>query len=127
MNFVNPFDLDTDGLLILSSGATASEDVTGDVQRAESADRDAKVEFIKRMKLKTLEDMNKKVKLITSKNKIVQLKQQGNIAFQLFLQCQANPDIKINLPELLTYPLTPVPYGLATYVAYSVIGFGITG
>ena len=38
---------------------------------------------IKRMKLKTLEDMNKKVKLITSKNKIVQLKQQGNIAFQL--------------------------------------------
>ena len=51
------------------------------------------------MKLKTLR--NKKVKLTTSKNKIVQLKQQGNIAFQLFVQCQANPDIKINLPELL--------------------------
>ena len=46
LSFVNPFDLDTDGLLILSSGATASEDVTRDVLRAESAGRDAKVEFI---------------------------------------------------------------------------------
>ncbi|KAL5014823.1 hypothetical protein ScPMuIL_000962 [Solemya velum] len=128
LSFMNPFDLDTQALVVLSSGATAPDSVSNDVLRAEAAGKDAQEQFvtdrlkdgkdffqpIKKLNLKTLDEMSRKVKLTTSKSKIVQYKQQGNIAFQLFVKCQAHPDLKINLQELLTYPLTPVPYSLAT-------------
>ena len=87
-----------DKVVILSSGAAASEEVERDVLLAETAGKNAKDEFItsrlktgtnffepvKRLNLKTLAEMNKKVKVSTSKNKILQYKQQGNVAFQLF-------------------------------------------
>ena len=126
--FINPFDLGTkDKLMILSSGSAASEDVTRDVLRADKAGKEARDVFVtkqlesgkdffqpvKRLKLNTLEDMNKKVKVTTSKNKIVQYKQQGNIAFQLFVKSQIQ-DIQLDLKELMKYPLTPVPYSIST-------------
>ena len=40
-------------------------------------------EPIKRMNLKTIEDMGKKVKVKSSKNKMLEYRQQGNIAMQL--------------------------------------------
>ena len=83
-------------LVILSSGAAASADVTNDVLRAEAVGQEAKYEFVdsglktggdffqpvKCLNLKTLADMNKKVTLTTSKNKVLQYENQGNIAFQ---------------------------------------------
>jgi len=63
--------------------------------------------------LKTLADMNKKSKATTTKNKVVQYQQQGNVAFQLFMKSQ-NQGIQLDLRELLTYPLTPVPYSIGT-------------
>ena len=65
------------------------------------------------MNLKTMEDMGKKVKVKSSKNKMVEYRQQGNIAMQLFVQSQ-RPDIQIDLGDLMQYPLTPVPFSICT-------------
>ena len=57
--------------------------------------------------------MNKSVKLTTSKNKTIEYKQQGNIAFHLLVKSQELPDEEnLDLRMLLTYPLTPVPYSI---------------
>jgi len=126
-SFLNPFSVDNkDQLLILSSGAAASEDVQKDVLRSEQTGRDAKDAFIaarlktgkdffepiKRPSLKTLGDMSK-TKITTTKNKVVQYKQQGNVAFQLLVKSQSQ-GITLDLKELMSYPLTPVPYGIGT-------------
>ncbi|KAG1683103.1 Glutamate receptor ionotropic, delta-1 [Nymphon striatum] len=57
-------------------------------------------ESIKRKNLKRLCDMNKKTKITTSKNQVVELKQQGNIALQLLIKLQRQ-DESINLKELM--------------------------
>ena len=127
-SFVNPFSTESqEQLLILSSGAAASHEVQRDVLRAEEAGKDAKETFIatrlipgcnffepiKRLNLKTLGDMNKKGKVTTTKSKVVQFQQQGNIAFKMFMKSQSQ-GIQLDLRELLTYPLTPVPYSMGT-------------
>lgn len=65
------------------------------------------------MNLKKLSDMNKVSKVKTSQNKTLEYKQQGNIAFQLLVQSQQQEE-KLDLKELMTYSLTPVPYSLGT-------------
>ena len=65
------------------------------------------------MNLKTMEDMGKKVKVKSSKNKEMQYRQQGNIAMQLLVQSQ-KPEINIDLADLMKYPLTPVPFSIGT-------------
>jgi len=127
-SFLNPFTVDTkDKLLIISSGQAATDDIERDVLRAENvgtAARDAFIEDrlknnknffepVKRQNLKTLGRMNKKSTMKSLDNKVVQFKQQGNVAFQLFLRCQ-QLGIQVKLDELVEFPLTPVPYCLAT-------------
>ena len=127
-SFLNPFTVDTkDKLLILSSGKAATQDVEHDVLRAEEVGAEAHDAFIedrlknninffepiKKQNLKTLGFMNKKSTKKSGDNKIVQFKHQGNVAFQLFLKCQ-QLRIKLKLEELVKFPLTPVPYSLAT-------------
>ena len=70
---------------------------------------------MKRIHLKTFSDMNKSAKLKTSRNKGIEYKQQGNIALQLLVksQNQQSPHA-LDLKELMTYPLTPVPYCVGT-------------
>jgi hypothetical protein len=126
-DFNNPFSLpDKDKLYCLSSGAPASELVANDVMRAEEIGLQTKEEFIlkrlekkeidffdpiKRLNLKTMASMHKTVKVTTSNHKILEYKQQGNIAFQLLVKSQNLTDgKKLDLRELLTFPLTPVPY-----------------
>ena len=58
-------------------------------------------------------DIYKTTKLKNSRNKEIQFKQQGNIAFQVLVKAQ-NLNIDINLQELMTYQLTHVPYCLGT-------------
>ena len=94
-SFINPFDFELKKqLVILSSGATASADITQDVLQAEEAGKEAKDESVesrlkqskdflqpvKRLNLKALGDLNKKVKVTTCKRKVLQYK-QGNVAF----------------------------------------------
>ena len=61
----------------------------------------------------------KKVKLRSKQNKVTELKQQGNIAFQLLLKSQQG-DLDLDLKELLGFQLTPVPYSLGTADEYLV-------
>lgn len=131
-NFINPFDVDTkEHLLNISSGCAASKEVTKDVLNAENLGQEARDKFIesrlkhgvdffepvKRLRLKSLSDMNKVTKVTTSKNKVMQFKQQGNVAFHLLVRSQ-NQGLQLDLKELMTFPLTPVPYSLATPDGY---------
>lgn len=127
-SFLNPFDIsDEDKLVIISSGRAASTEVSNDVLNAEIIGEQARNEFIeeritkgenffqpiKRKRLKTLTDMSKVKRMRSTNNKIVQFKQQGNIAFNLLVKSE-NQGVNINFEELMSYPLTPVPYSLAT-------------
>ena len=47
-----------------------------------------------------------------TQNKVVEYKQQGNIAFHLLVKSQTQSERKLDLDKLLTYPLTPVPYSI---------------
>ena len=131
-SFLIPFNAETaDKLLILSSGAAATSVVERDVIESENRGREAKDKFIyvrlqtdrdffepvKRLNLKTLGSMSKVSKVMSTKHKIVQYKQQGNIAFQLFVKSQ-NQGLQIDLKELMTYPLTPVLYSIGTADGY---------
>ena len=57
-------------------------------------------------------DSKKAVKLTTTKNKVIEYRQQGNIFLQLFIRSQEGG--KVEIEELMKFPLTPVPYSLAT-------------
>ena len=116
-SFLNPFTVDIkDKLLILSSGQAATDDIESDVLRAEKVGTAARDEFIeerlqnnkdffepiKRQNLKTLGRMSKKT-IKSLDNKVLQFKQQGNVAFQLFLRCQ-QLGIQVKLEELVKFP-----------------------
>ena len=68
---------------------------------------------IKKLKLKTMAITAKSVKVKSSANKVIELKQQGNIAFQLLLRSQ-DVNAPMNLEKVMTYQLTPIPYCLGT-------------
>ena len=98
---------------------------------AESAGKQAKETFIKdrlekndhffepikRMKLKTFADVSKKVKVTMASNRTIEYKQQGNIAFQLLVSSY-NQDNKVDLREMMRYPLMPVPSSIGTADGY---------
>ena len=65
------------------------------------------------MKLKTMASMNKKTKVKSSKNKLIEYKQQSNIAFQ-FLMHAHKASVQFDIQELMKYMLTPVPFSIAT-------------
>jgi hypothetical protein len=127
VGFINPFEMEQKGkLYCISSGASATSEIERDVILAEASGADAKVDFIseclekhekffdpiKRLNLKTSE-LAKKTTIKSSQNKIIEYRQQSNIAFQLLVRSQCD-DFRIDLKELLAYPLTPVPYSIAT-------------
>ena len=122
-NFVNPFAIDDkDGLYSISSGMKVPAAIEEDVLKAEAVGKEEKQKFIderlkqndkffepiKRTNLKTMGDISKRVKLTTSQNKVVELKQQGSIAFQLLLKSQ-KLNVGLDLRETMKYQLTPVP------------------
>ncbi|KAL5020659.1 hypothetical protein ScPMuIL_002258, partial [Solemya velum] len=69
-------------------------------------------ESVKRLNLKTMELMGKTVK-IKSNNKVVEYRQQGNIAIQLLVKSQ-KPQNQIDIADLMKYPLTPVSYSIGS-------------
>ena len=127
-SFLDPFSVeDNDRLYNISSGAPVPTSIETDVMRAEVAGKKAKEAFIrdrlekkekffepvKRMNLKVMSDMNKTIRVKTAKNKVVEYKQQGNIAFQLLVWSQSQ-DRRIDMKELMAFPLTPIPYSIGT-------------
>ena len=111
----------------ISSGAPASAEIEIDVLGAKETGQKAKEEFIKerllkkkdffeplkRKNLKTFADKNKIAKVLKTRNKIIEYKQQRNIAFRLLVQSQCQEE-KISMTKLMTYPLTPIPYSIGT-------------
>ena len=127
VGFINPFEMEqNDKLYCISSGASATSEIERDIMLAEAFGADAKVDFIserfemhgkffdpiKRLNLKTLSELAKKTTIKSSQNKIIEYRQQSNIVFQLLVHSQCD-DLRIDLKELLVYPLTPVPYSIA--------------
>ena len=70
-------------------------------------------DLIKRPRLKTFESANKKVMVKTSGKRLIEYKQQGNLAFQLLVQAQSL-DEKVNMKLLVSFPLTPVSLSIGT-------------
>ena len=102
-SFNYPFVIpDKDKVYCISSGALASVVIEVDILRADSVGRDSKdnfitnrleakvnfLETIKRLNLKTMSAMHTSVKVTTLKNKTIEYKQQGNVAFQLLVKSQ---------------------------------------
>ena len=131
-NFTDPFSIeDKSNLYSISSGCKMPKDVENDVMTAEEVGKNMKREFvstrlqlnehffdpIKRAKLKTMASGSKKTKVTTKENKVVELKQQGNVAFQLLLKLQKTCHT-IDLHEIMKYQLTPVPACLGTSDGY---------
>jgi len=110
--FLNPFEVpDKTHLYILSSGAPVPADIENSVLNAEETGRKEKEKFVKerlqkvdrneagkerkdffdklqRIKLKTMESTNEKVKLTSAQGQVIQYKEQGNIAFQILVKSQ---------------------------------------
>ena len=131
-NFMDPFSIsDKSNLYGISSGCKIPNDIVADVMSAEEVGKNMRKEFIerrlnvnenffdpiKRTKLKTMGNASKTIKVTTKENKIVELKQQGNVAFQLLLKMQ-NTSQSIDLQEIMKYQLTPVPSCLGSSDGY---------
>ena len=124
--FMNPFTIeDKSALYSISSGAKVPIDFETEILEAENLGKNHKEVFIqdrllenskffdpiKKLKLKTMADSTKTTKIKTSQNKVVELKHQGNIAFQLLVMSQ---NTALPLDQVMTYQLTPIPYCLGT-------------
>ena len=133
-SFLNPFDVDDkNGLYVLSSGARVPAEVEKDVMHAITTGKDQKEMFIKErlekktsfsdpiknLKLKTMAETKKRVKLKTSQRKVIEYKQQGDIAFQLMVKAQSSGS-QLDLREIMKYSLTPVPYSIHQFTVVSV-------
>ena len=108
-------------LYYIVSGKPATPEVESEVMSAESVGKEAKDEFteerlkkgqkffepIRRQCLKTFADMGKTVVGKTTSNRELLYRQQSNIAFQ------EQPE-KIQLKQLVKYPLMPVPSAIGT-------------
>ena len=127
-SFINPFDIEGhQKLYCQSSGAAVDTEVAEDVLGEEKLGKNLKEAFIKerlqkkdlffepikKPKLKSMLARTKPTKLLTSSNKVVQYKQEGNAAFSLLVCLYNLLGTRFYLRELMSYPLTPKPYSIA--------------
>ena len=61
-----------------------------------------------------MSSITKSAKLLTPSNKVVQYKQEGNVAFGLLVRLYNHLGTRLDLQKLMSYPLTPIPYSIAT-------------
>ena len=72
---------------------------------------------MKKLKLKSMEKVDKKVKLTTTQGNVIKFQEQGDVAFQILVKSQLVPQ-PIDIEELMTYSITPVPHCLGTPDGY---------
>ena len=70
-----------------------------------------------KQKLKTFADISKKALVKTSSKTTIEYKQQGNVALLLLVKSQTQPE-KLDLKEVLQYPLMKVPSAIRTADGY---------
>ena len=127
-SFIDPFDVeDHQKLYCLSSGVAVDMETAQDVLRAENVGKEMKETFINdrlenkemffepitKAKLKSMSSRTKSAKLLTSSNKVVQYKQEGNAAFGLLVRLYNHLGTRLDLQKSMSYPLTPIPYSIA--------------
>jgi hypothetical protein len=130
-NFMNPFDLPdfaSSQLVCLSSGMPATSVVTEDMLKYISAGEAARNTFIqerilsttvkfqetlKKQRLHTFQSMAISKIVTTAKNKAVRIKAERNFIGQLLMLVNQQGK-EIDFDRLFAYPLSPVPWSLAT-------------
>ena len=133
-HFTNPWRVpDKDKLYSLASGAPVPADIEFDVLRADELGKSLKEDLIQkrlknkseqsffdpitRQKLKCMEDNSKAVPVKTSDRKLIQYKEQNDLAFKLLVKSQML-SIPLNLQVLMRYCLLPVDPCLGTVDGY---------
>lgn len=126
-NFIDPFQVDNKEVLYcLSSGTAASKVIESDLLKVDAAGEASFSAFvnkvfvqkdvsfhdpIKKTKLQTFANMGKRTKINTSTKHVFELTAERNIFGQLVLLSESN---NIDLERVLSYPLGPVSWSLAT-------------
>ena len=125
-NLLNPLDVEEkESRYCISSGLCVTLDIEEDILKVEIYSKEMKDKFIKKhletginflepikkSKLKTFESVNKKVIVKKYDERLIEYKQQGNLAFQV--QAQSLEE-KVNMKLLMSFPLTPVLTGTGT-------------
>lgn len=127
--FQNPFAMGSDRfdkLFCLSSGLPASKEVEADLLLYIDKGETAAAEFIesrlvgktvkfhdpmKKLRLKTFASMAVKKELKSSEKKTIQVKAERNLLGRLVILSQDND---ISLRKMFEYPLSPIPWSIAT-------------
>ena len=126
-SFTDPFKVVNKELLYcLSSGTAASKEITDDLLKADTTGEASFSAFVskvfvqketsfhsplKKTNLMTFTNMRKKMKLTASTKKVLELTAERNIFGQLVTMSESN---NIDLEKVLSYPLSPVSWSLAT-------------
>ncbi len=131
-SFIDPFNIDDNRLICLSSGASVGDDISKSLLHAEQLGKEQKEEFIKdriqssnklffdpikRNKVKTMVSKAPSKKMNASDSKVIQYKATSSLVFQLFVQSQLL-GVHVSTQELMTYPLTVTPYAISTTDGY---------
>ena len=102
------------------AGRTARETFVRERLLEVEEHEERKIQFYDRvlkLKLLTMERTNKRIKLTSSQGKMIQYREQGDIAFQLLVKSQLL-EYPLSIAELMTYCITPVPHSLGTPDGY---------
>ena len=125
-SFMNPFSVEEHGLYCLSSGMPAPESVQEALLSVDTSGKAAFNTFVterlvnkalsfhaplKKVGLKTFAAVHKTKTVKASSNKLLQVAAQRDIFGQLMMISQEN---NINLQKVMCYPLSPIPWSLAT-------------
>ena len=108
-----PFNIESDIMNAALSGTAAKEAFIYDRLRK----KEQFFEPIKRLNQKTLADIGKASVVKTLSNRDAQYKQQVKVAFQLLVLSQKQSE-KIDMRELMKYPLMPMPLSIGTPDGY---------
>ena len=124
---LRPFNPDLQGLVYLLTGKVASSEVQDDLLRAKDAGEELYKAFreqrlecdppnvkfhdtVKKAKLKTFADLNKKIKVELSSNQEVVLKAEKRLFAQMIVIAECR---NLQMSEVLAHPLGPFPWTLA--------------
>lgn len=123
--FTNPFEVEREHLVCLSSGQKLPDDIADDLLKVEEVGKSSFEMFVKdrlqdkttkfhtplqKTKLKTFLTVSKST-TVKSSNSFVKIKAQRNVFGQLLVLSQEHG---IDMEKVLTYPLSPVPWSLAS-------------
>ena len=127
--WLNPFNPDLQDLVCLSTGKVASSEVQDDLLRAKDVGEELYKAFreqrlgcdppkvkshdtMKKAKLKTFTEVNKKIKVKASNNQEVIPKAEKRLSAQMIVIAECR---NLQMSEVLAHPLGPLPRTLAYF------------